>query len=62
VNGMFLCAGSTGSGKTTTIYALLHELKFVERVIVSIEDPMEYQVDGKARARSLLSRNSSVQP
>jgi type II secretory ATPase GspE/PulE/Tfp pilus assembly ATPase PilB-like protein len=46
VNGMFLCAGPTGSGKTTTIYALLHELKFAERAIVSIEDPVEYQVDG----------------
>jgi len=46
VNGMFLCAGPTGSGKTTTIYALLHELKFANRAIVSIEDPVEYQVDG----------------
>jgi len=46
VNGMFLCAGPTGSGKTTTNYALLHELKFADRAIVSIEDPIEYQIDG----------------
>ncbi len=46
VSGMFLCAGPTGSGKTTTIYALLHELKFADRAIVSIEDPVEYQIDG----------------
>jgi general secretion pathway protein E len=46
VTGMFLCAGPTGSGKTTTNYALLHELKFADRAIVSIEDPVEYQIDG----------------
>jgi general secretion pathway protein E len=46
VNGMFLAAGPTGSGKTTTIYALLHELKFKDRRIVSIEDPIEYAIPG----------------
>ena len=46
VSGMFLAAGPTGSGKTTTIYALLHELKFRNKSIVSLEDPVEYQVDG----------------
>jgi general secretion pathway protein E len=46
VSGMFLCAGPTGSGKTTTIYALLHELKFVDRAIISIEDPVEYEIGG----------------
>jgi general secretion pathway protein E len=46
VSGMFLAAGPTGSGKTTTIYALLHELKFRNKSIVSIEDPVEYQIDG----------------
>jgi len=46
VTGMFLCAGPTGSGKTTTNYALLHELKFADCAIVSIEDPVEYQIDG----------------
>jgi general secretion pathway protein E len=46
VSGMFLCVGPTGSGKTTTIYALLHELKFADRAIVSIEDPVEYEIGG----------------
>jgi general secretion pathway protein E len=49
--GMFLCAGPTGSGKTTTNYALLHELKFADRAIVSIEDPVEYQIDGITQIR-----------
>src|SRR5688572_12290899 len=51
VTGMFLCAGPTGSGKTTTNYALLHELKFADRAIVSIEDPVEYQIDGITQIR-----------
>lgn len=46
VKGMFLAAGPTGSGKTTTIYSLLHELKYHDRTIVSLEDPVEYQLDG----------------
>ena len=46
VSGMFLAAGPTGSGKTTTIYALMHELKFRNKSIVSLEDPVEYQIDG----------------
>jgi type II secretory ATPase GspE/PulE/Tfp pilus assembly ATPase PilB-like protein len=46
VSGMFLTAGPTGSGKTTTIYALLHKLKLADRAIVSIEDPVEYQING----------------
>jgi general secretion pathway protein E len=46
VNGMFLAAGPTGSGKTTTVYSLLHELRFADRTIVSLEDPVEYEVDG----------------
>lgn len=46
VNGMFLSAGPTGCGKTTTAYALLHELKFADRAVVSIEDPVEYEIPG----------------
>lgn len=44
--GMFLAAGPTGSGKTTTIYALLQELRKADCSIVSLEDPVEYQIDG----------------
>ena len=46
VSGMFLAAGPTGAGKTTTIYALMHELKFRNKSIISLEDPVEYQIDG----------------
>ena len=45
-SGMFLVVGPTGSGKTTTAYALLHELKGQDRSVVTIEDPVEYQVRG----------------
>ena len=46
ISGMFLVAGPTGSGKTTTLYALLHRLKLYERNVITIEDPVEYEVDG----------------
>jgi general secretion pathway protein E len=46
VSGLFLVVGPTGSGKTTTLYALLHELKLRERSIVTIEDPVEYTIPG----------------
>jgi type IV pilus assembly protein PilB len=44
--GMVLVTGPTGSGKTTTLYAALSEINSVEEKIVTIEDPVEYQVDG----------------
>jgi len=40
--GMVICAGPTGSGKTTTLYASLGELNSPERNIMTIEDPVEY--------------------
>lgn len=46
LNGMFLVTGPTASGKTTTLYALLHELAAEHRHIVSVEDPVEYEIDG----------------
>ncbi|MCB2184181.1 MAG: Flp pilus assembly complex ATPase component TadA [Desulfobulbaceae bacterium] len=46
MSGMFLAAGPTGSGKTTTLYSLLHKLKRFEGNIVTIEDPVEYSIDG----------------
>ncbi|MCW8917306.1 MAG: GspE/PulE family protein [Gammaproteobacteria bacterium] len=46
VSGMLLVAGPSGSGKTTTLYALLHRLKLHERSVITVEDPVEYQVDG----------------
>ena len=44
--GMVLVTGPTGSGKTTTLYAALSEIKSVEDKIVTIEDPVEYQLRG----------------
>ena len=44
--GMILVTGPTGSGKTTTLYAALHELDHVERNIMTIEDPVEYTFEG----------------
>jgi type II secretory ATPase GspE/PulE/Tfp pilus assembly ATPase PilB-like protein len=45
-SGMLLVAGPTGSGKTTTLYVLLHRLKMLEAHIVTLEEPVEYQVPG----------------
>lgn len=45
-NGMFLCTGPTGSGKTTTQYSVLNMLNSVERNIITVEDPVEYQLGG----------------
>ena len=44
--GMVLVTGPTGSGKTTTLYAGLSEIKTVEDKIITIEDPVEYQLKG----------------
>jgi type II secretory ATPase GspE/PulE/Tfp pilus assembly ATPase PilB-like protein len=44
--GMVLVTGPTGSGKTTTLYAALSEIKSIEDKIVTIEDPVEYQLTG----------------
>ena len=44
--GMVLVTGPTGSGKTTTLYAGLNEIKSEEDKIVTIEDPVEYQIRG----------------
>ena len=44
--GLFLVAGPTGSGKTTTAYSILHELKQLDCGVVTVEDPVEYEIDG----------------
>ncbi len=45
-NGCVLVTGPTGSGKTTTLYSMLHKLNSVERNINTVEDPVEYQLPG----------------
>jgi general secretion pathway protein E len=44
--GMVLVTGPTGSGKTTTLYAVLARLNAADRKIITIEDPVEYQITG----------------
>lgn len=45
-NGLVLLVGPTGSGKTTTLYSILNELNHPERKIITLEDPVEYQIKG----------------
>lgn len=45
-HGMILVTGPTGSGKTTTLYAALHKLNRLDHKIITIEDPIEYQLSG----------------
>jgi general secretion pathway protein E len=44
--GMFLVTGPTGSGKSTTLYSALKGMNTAERKVITIEDPVEYQIDG----------------
>lgn len=44
-HGLILVTGPTGSGKTTSLYAALNHIKSIEKNIVTIEDPVEYQLD-----------------
>ncbi len=44
--GMFLMTGPTGSGKTTTLYGALSEINHKDTKIITIEDPVEYQLEG----------------
>jgi type IV pilus assembly protein PilB len=52
--GFFLVTGPTGSGKTTTLYAMLNEINTISKNIITIEDPVEYQLD--------MIRQSQVNP
>ena len=44
--GIILLTGPTGSGKTTTLYAVLAEMNAIEKNIITVEDPVEYRLDG----------------
>ncbi|MDD4780717.1 MAG: ATPase, T2SS/T4P/T4SS family [Tissierellia bacterium] len=45
-NGVILVTGPTGSGKTTTLYAALNELNRINKNIITVEDPVEYKIEG----------------
>ena len=45
-DGILLVTGPTGSGKTTTLYSCLHFINRPDRKIITVEDPVEYQLDG----------------
>jgi general secretion pathway protein E len=50
-NGIVLVTGPTGSGKTTTLYAALAALNRTERKLMSVEDPVEYHLDGMVQTQ-----------
>lgn len=50
--GLVLCAGPTGSGKTTTLYASLMEMEIGHRNVTTIEDPVEYVIPGINQVRT----------
>ena len=45
-NGIFLVTGPTGSGKTTTLYSCLKKLNTIDAKLLTVEDPVEYEIDG----------------
>jgi type IV pilus assembly protein PilB len=51
-HGMFIVTGPTGSGKSTTLYALLSKMNEISRNIVTVEDPVEYRIAGINQVQS----------
>ena len=49
--GMILISGPTGSGKTSTLYAMLGEINKDEKNVLSLEDPIEYNIDGMSQSQ-----------
>ena len=49
--GMILISGPTGSGKTTTLYSMLNEINKEEKNVLSLEDPIEYNIDGMSQSQ-----------
>jgi len=45
-NGIFICTGPTGAGKTTTLYAALRRINTIDTKLLTAEDPVEYDMDG----------------
>ena len=55
-NGMILTTGPTGSGKTTTLYGIINKLNDTETKIITIEDPIEYELKGISQTQIEKSR------
>ena len=56
-NGMIITTGPTGSGKTTTLYAILNKLNSPETKIITLEDPIEYELKGIAQSQIDVSKD-----
>jgi type IV pilus assembly protein PilB len=56
-NGLILLTGPTGSGKTTTLYAFLRKIYSTEINIITIEDPIEYTLDGVTQTQTKEEKN-----
>lgn len=58
-NGMILNTGPTGSGKTTTLYAIINKLNSPDKKIITIEDPIEYELPGISQTQVEKARGYS---
>lgn len=58
-NGMVICTGPTGSGKTTTLYTVLNMVNDSEKKIITLEDPVEYKIAGINQSQIDTSSNYS---
>jgi len=58
-NGMILNTGPTGSGKTTTLYAIINKLNTPEKKIITVEDPIEYELSGISQTQVEKTRGYS---
>ncbi|MDP3965042.1 MAG: GspE/PulE family protein [bacterium] len=56
-NGMIITTGPTGSGKTTTLYAILNQINSPEAKIITLEDPIEYKLDGVSQSQIDASKD-----
>jgi type II secretory ATPase GspE/PulE/Tfp pilus assembly ATPase PilB-like protein len=61
-NGMIITTGPTGSGKTTTLYAILNKLNKPETKIITLEDPIEYKIKGivQSQVENMQEQNDEV--
>jgi len=60
--GVILVTGPTGAGKTTTLYATLKEVMTGDKAVVTVEDPVEYQLDGATQVQITPRPGSSSPP